>query len=568
MPDDNYHGSAGAVTFQAWDQTTGTHGQTGDASVNGGTTAFSTAVETATLTVISVNDKPVLDLNGSGGGTGFAATFTEDGGPVTIVDTDLSVDDADNNNLASATITLTNPLDGLAETLAVNTGSTNISANYNSTSGILSLTGSDTLLNYQTVLRTLAYNNISQNPTVIGRIVEIVVNDSIDNSNLTSTFITVESQNDAPILDTNTTLFVNEGGSGTISVAHLLVTDVDNTDTQLVYTLSSVPAHGQLFRGAVLLGANDTFTQQDINNNSITYTHDASETTSDSFIFTVSDSSGGSIGATTFDISINSSNDTPILVTNAGLSLNEGAGKTITSAFLKVTDTDNTNSELTYHIEIVPTNGIIAVNGVIQGLNGTFTQADINNNRVTYTHDGSETTSDSFTFRVEDGVGGVISSTVFNIAVTPVNDAPIVDLNGTVAAGQDYTGTFVEDGGAVSIVAAELSVTDVDNTNLVSARVSLTNHPNGSAESLSVSTSGTSITANYSSATGILSLSGTDTVAHYQSVLRSLKYNNTSQDPSTVDRVVTIVVNDSLTDSNTATSVVSITAINDLPTLT
>ena len=47
-----------SVTFRAWDQTSGSSGSKVDVSVNGGTTAFSTATETASITVTTVNDAP------------------------------------------------------------------------------------------------------------------------------------------------------------------------------------------------------------------------------------------------------------------------------------------------------------------------------------------------------------------------------------------------------------------------------------------------------------------------------------------------------------------------------
>ena len=55
-PDDS--GSAGNITFRAWDTTTGTNGGTADTTANGGATAFSSATVTATLTVSPVNDAP------------------------------------------------------------------------------------------------------------------------------------------------------------------------------------------------------------------------------------------------------------------------------------------------------------------------------------------------------------------------------------------------------------------------------------------------------------------------------------------------------------------------------
>ena len=67
---DQMNGEAGvnapSITFRAWDRTSGTAGQNMvDTSSNGGITAFSTALETATITVTSINDAPVLDNSGA-----------------------------------------------------------------------------------------------------------------------------------------------------------------------------------------------------------------------------------------------------------------------------------------------------------------------------------------------------------------------------------------------------------------------------------------------------------------------------------------------------------------------
>ncbi len=48
--------TTGDITFRAWDQTSGTFGTKVDVSTNGGTTAFSTATEVASITVTAVND--------------------------------------------------------------------------------------------------------------------------------------------------------------------------------------------------------------------------------------------------------------------------------------------------------------------------------------------------------------------------------------------------------------------------------------------------------------------------------------------------------------------------------
>ncbi len=48
------------ITFRAWDRSSGTQGTYADASVNGNTTAFSSATEIASITVTSVNDAPTV----------------------------------------------------------------------------------------------------------------------------------------------------------------------------------------------------------------------------------------------------------------------------------------------------------------------------------------------------------------------------------------------------------------------------------------------------------------------------------------------------------------------------
>ena len=57
---DGQNATSGAVTFRAWDQTSGTAGTTADVSTNGGTTAFSSATATVQHHRHSTNDAPVL----------------------------------------------------------------------------------------------------------------------------------------------------------------------------------------------------------------------------------------------------------------------------------------------------------------------------------------------------------------------------------------------------------------------------------------------------------------------------------------------------------------------------
>ena len=59
QPTANYNGTVtNGITFRAWDTTSGTNGSNADTTNNGGIYAFSTAIDTAAITVTPVNDKP------------------------------------------------------------------------------------------------------------------------------------------------------------------------------------------------------------------------------------------------------------------------------------------------------------------------------------------------------------------------------------------------------------------------------------------------------------------------------------------------------------------------------
>src|SRR4030095_15878725 len=61
QPNADFNGTiANAISFRAWDRTSGANGAFADASSNGGTTAFSSATDVADITIAAVNDAPIL----------------------------------------------------------------------------------------------------------------------------------------------------------------------------------------------------------------------------------------------------------------------------------------------------------------------------------------------------------------------------------------------------------------------------------------------------------------------------------------------------------------------------
>jgi subtilisin family serine protease len=108
---------------------------------------------------------PRIDLNGSDPGANCTATFTFGGGAITVPESDATLTDVTNSKLVSLTITLLNAPNGSAESLtATASGGVTVVA-YNATTRQLILKGVAPVADYQTVLRTVRYNNTLANPT-------------------------------------------------------------------------------------------------------------------------------------------------------------------------------------------------------------------------------------------------------------------------------------------------------------------------------------------------------------------------------------------------------------------
>ena len=79
VPAANFYGTA-TMTYQAWDQTSGTAGGTGDVTTNGGSTAYSSNPGTGTITITAVNDAPTLAtrvvVTASGGNLTTSGNYT------------------------------------------------------------------------------------------------------------------------------------------------------------------------------------------------------------------------------------------------------------------------------------------------------------------------------------------------------------------------------------------------------------------------------------------------------------------------------------------------------------
>ncbi len=320
------------------------------------------------------------------------------------------------------TVSITNRQDGVAELLAANTAGTSITANYNVSTGVLTLSGSDSVAHYRQVLRTITYENTSQNPDTTVRQISFTATDGSNTSNTAHSFVSVTAVNDTPVLATNTTSTVSEGGTDVITNSELLATDVDNTAIQLSYSVTSAPPNGYLELSTNPGVAITNFTQADLNAGLVRYVHDNSNTTTDSFTFTVTDGAI-TIGTYTHNYNITSVNDAPVVVANS-LTISESGTVVLTNADLLAADSDNTAAQLTYTVSGV-TGGrfeLVASPGVAIT---SFTQAQINSGLVQFVHDGNEA-APTYSVTVSDG-GLSDGPYAASISFTNINDVPLIN---------------------------------------------------------------------------------------------------------------------------------------------
>lgn len=215
--------------------------------------------------------------------------------------------------------------------------------------------------------------------------------------------VTINPVNDPPIAS-DQTIIVDEAASAVVlenNEDSLLFNAIDVDQDELTAILETEPLHGSL-----TLNSNGTFI----------YTHDGSETTSDIFTYKANDgtNSNADSAIATVSITINPVNDAPV-VFNHDLIVEEGGVATSlvnTETSLLFNATDIEEDDLVAVVETEPSHGILVLNP-----DGSFS----------YEHNGSDSLSDSFTYRADDS--SLISNVgTVSISINPVNDNAPTDI--------------------------------------------------------------------------------------------------------------------------------------------
>jgi autotransporter-associated beta strand protein/VCBS repeat-containing protein len=384
----------------------------------------STGAVPITVNVTPENELPVLD------NVATDAAYTEQAAAITL-SSGLVVSDIDGGTLVSATISIGGFQSGDVLHFIDQNG---ITGSYGA--GVLTLTGSATLTQYQAALRSITFDNLTNdNPTNFGnnptRTITWVITDSGSpnaSSAPVTTTIAVTGIDEAPVAQNGSA----SGNEDTPITGAVIATDIDNTAAQLSYSL--VGANGGAAHGTVAVNANGTFT----------YTPAANFNGIDSFSFKANDGSLDSNTAT-IALTVAAVNDAPV-AQNGVASGNED---TVIAGTAVATDVDNTAAQLSYIL--IGANGGAAHGSVTMNANGTFS----------YTPAPDFNGNDSFAFRANDGNSNSNPGTM-TITVNPVNDAPVIVSNG----GGDTASISVPQN---SVAVTTVHATDTDSATLTYA---------------------------------------------------------------------------------------------------
>jgi PKD repeat protein len=394
---------------------------------------------TQNMQIIPVNDLPVI--------TGSTGILQYQENNILVIDNGIQIMDFDNTTLASATIMISEGFSTGAEgedLLIYPEKIGNISsAGMSKDTGVLNLTGIDTINNYIAALRTIQYYNLKDDPKVHDRHITFSVNDGMgtQSSFPSERVIQLFSTNDPPILKVNTGGFVKEGSTLILSKAYLSATDPDDPDEGLFYTISDLPEYGTLTIDAIPLASGLTLIQGDIDTGRIKYTHDGGESFNDDFSFYVTDMHGAVAPSQSFVISITPVNDAPIITSTPGITATEDILYAYT---ITVSDPDDTinGTDISFELQNAPQGMSVSSMGIVHWIP---TEGVLTSGMVTLVvHDGEEDNT-------------LPPTQSFTITVMPVEDPPelsaIEDLltYGNTKAGPIPFTVFDAEGGPLTL---------------------------------------------------------------------------------------------------------------------
>ncbi len=514
------------------------------------------STKTIIITVIPVNDNPILDLDddNSSGKTGadYTTTFNENGTSLAINDTDISIKDVDSKNLVSSKIVLTNTKAG--DSLVIGTLPNGLTATTSKVgdSTIVSISGTATLVAYQDAISAIKFLNVRDDLDSTTRVIKVSVNDSVSTSNIATTTIKVNSTNDDPIIKSDT-LTVVEDISVTRDFKTILANDKDPENTTL--TVTGIVKNG--------VKGNVTFTDS-----TYTYNPNLNVNGKDTVVFTVCDN-GFPLPRLckndTLFINIIPVNDDPI-VKNEYITIKKN-NTGVNVNFINSQDSDVETALISSGITKSATHGKVS-------------NINLTNGTLTYVPDRYFVGKDTVIFTVCDQglpLPAICKEDTIFITVEENNaNCTIIDLDGDNSSkqlGYDYETTFVENSAAINITDTDLYIWDIDEnqTELYSAKVVLINTQAGDSMYYTgpVFPNMTTLVAKVNNNWEI-TFTGLADTTYYRQAIAQIKFVNNRDDISSVRREIKFTLNDGSTAyvngscNNSATTYINVVPVHDI----
>ena len=597
-----------SVALKLWDRTSGSAGTTVNPGSGGGTSSYSADSRTFTLKSTGIS------LSGANNSVTLSESQTLNPGSTLALTS---------GTLSSARVQVASgftPGDVLSYTPP---GGSAITASYDATAGVLTLSGSASSSDYETALRAVQFS-VGEDPTQFSAKRQIAYLLDSQTTATAFTTVTVTAEADAPSLSSGPTVSYTEGGSGVAIHPTLVLADLDDlkiasvtvtifagrllTDRlQLGSSLgTSSPITATTYSsstGVLRLSGTASVADYELALRSVTYRNtgtnptDSGAALSRSIRVSVTDANSDGFGSaaagdTTVNVTINAVNVAPVLTAGGQLSYTEGGAAAVLDAGITISDADDTqltgavleiSSGYTAgdQLALASQNGITgsfdAATGTLT-LTGTATVAQYQTalRTVTFSSASGDPTAsqDSRTVSIQvtdanrdAAPGGAATSTLASstITLTPTVDAPVVSVSNAT------TPSYTEAGAPVAL-SPNLILSDADDTQISKAVVSISSGL--SSGDLLGFTPVNGISGKFDEATGRLTFTGAASLGDYQTLLRSVAFSSSSSTlPNTGSRTIGIQVLDANSDgltpqwSTVATAALDVLGVNQAPLL-
>jgi Mg-chelatase subunit ChlD len=207
-----------------------------------------------------IDNSPLLDLDANDSTTAddsddYNTAYTLGKQGISIGDVDVAISDNDDTHIENATITLTNAQTG--DVLFAKELPSGITASaYDSNTGVITLSGSATLAEYESAIEAITFYSSGSDTT--DRTVEVVVNDGENNSNTATTTISVANN---ALHVTATAPSVEEGTSAIFKVEF---DESRNTDSKIYLTTTGDATSGSDYNTQMQYFDTDDLTWKDV----------------------------------------------------------------------------------------------------------------------------------------------------------------------------------------------------------------------------------------------------------------------------------------------------------------